>query len=109
MTPLMKNWAKPTEHDCRSKSQEYALGRIRRETFKRIFDSSIGAHVSLIFVTKKCIAAQNRPSSKSTDAAPDTLADYVIALLKHDKDMNALQSECKNELKDFISGGNFPC
>lgn len=44
-------------------------------------------------------------SLDSTDAAPDTLADYVIALLKHDKDMAALQAECKNELKDFISGG----
>ena len=55
-------------------------------------------------ISTECNDAHHRPD-RSTDAAPDTLADYVIALLKHDKDMAALQAECKNELKDFISGG----
>lgn len=37
-----------------------------------------------------------------TLADPDTLAEYVIALLKHDKDTDELADFCKEELADFL-------
>ena len=41
----------------------------------------------------------------STDAEPEALADYVIALLKHDKPVAELKRSCLGELEDFLEGG----
>lgn len=37
-----------------------------------------------------------------SDAEPNTMADYVLALLKHDKSVTDLRDTCKNQLKDFL-------
>lgn len=43
-----------------------------------------------------------------TLADPDTLAEYVIALLKHDKDSHDLKEFCKEELADFLKENTEP-
>jgi hypothetical protein len=37
-----------------------------------------------------------------TDAEPGTLAEYVLALLKHEKDGDALMHHCSTQLEDFL-------
>ena len=41
----------------------------------------------------------------SSDADSTVLADYVIALLKHDKAVAALKEDCLAELVDFLANG----
>jgi len=43
-----------------------------------------------------------------TLADPDTLAEYVIALLKHDKESHDLSVFCKEELSDFLKENTGP-
>ena len=40
-----------------------------------------------------------------TDADPDVLADYIIALLKHDSSIEQLKDMCINQLIDFLGQG----
>ena len=40
-----------------------------------------------------------------SDADSDVLADYVIALLKHDGDRDAVRKLCEQEIPDFLSEG----
>jgi hypothetical protein len=41
----------------------------------------------------------------SSDADADVLAEYVIALLKHDGDADAVRKLCEQEIPDFLSEG----
>lgn len=41
----------------------------------------------------------------SSDADADVLAEYVIALLKHDGDAGAVRKLCEQEIPDFLSEG----
>lgn len=41
----------------------------------------------------------------SSDADSDVLAEYVIALLKHDGDPDAVRKLCEQEIPDFLSEG----
>lgn len=43
----------------------------------------------------------------SCDADPDVLADYVLALLKHDKSTPDLKELCTSQLVDFLKEGKF--
>lgn len=45
-------------------------------------------------------AARNR-----SDADADVLADYVLALLKHDGDARAVRKLCEEEIPDFVKEG----
>lgn len=40
-----------------------------------------------------------------SDADSDVLADYVIALLKHDGDQDAVRKLCEEEIPDFLTEG----
>lgn len=47
-----------------------------------------------------------------SDADSDVLADYVIALLKHDGDPASVRKLCEEEIPDFLTEGGFrnaPC
>lgn len=41
----------------------------------------------------------------SSDADPAMLADYIIALLKHDKENDELKELCVSQLDDFLQQG----
>lgn len=41
----------------------------------------------------------------SSDADADVLADYVLALLRHDGDVNAVRALCEEEIPDFLKEG----
>lgn len=41
----------------------------------------------------------------NTDADPASLADYIIALLKHDKPLNELEAYCISQLQEFFHPG----
>jgi RNA-binding protein 26 len=41
----------------------------------------------------------------TSDADADVLAEYVIALLKHDGDADAVRKLCEQEIPDFLSEG----
>jgi hypothetical protein len=41
----------------------------------------------------------------SSDADADVLAEYVIALLKHDGSADAVRKLCEQEIPDFLSEG----
>lgn len=41
----------------------------------------------------------------SSDADSDVLADYVIALLKHDGDQDSVRKLCETEIPDFLTEG----
>lgn len=43
----------------------------------------------------------------SCEADPGMLADYIIALLKHDKPIPELQPLMLSQLEDFLNEGNF--
>lgn len=43
----------------------------------------------------------------SSDADSDVLAEYVIALLKHDGDPDAVRKLCEQEIPDFLSEGTY--
>lgn len=43
-----------------------------------------------------------------SDADPDVLADYVLALLRHDGDINDVRKLCEDEIPDFLKEGTFP-
>lgn len=45
----------------------------------------------------------------SSDADPAMLADYIIALLKHDKENDELKELCVSQLDDFLQQGTFIC
>lgn len=45
------------------------------------------------------------PTVGSSDADSDVLADYVIALLKHDGDQPAIRKLCEQEIPDFLTEG----
>ena len=40
-----------------------------------------------------------------SDADSDVLADYVIALLKHDGDKASVRKLCEDEIPDFLTEG----
>jgi hypothetical protein len=40
-----------------------------------------------------------------SDADSDVLADYVIALLKHDGDAASVRTLCEAEIPDFLTEG----
>jgi hypothetical protein len=42
-----------------------------------------------------------------SDADPDVLADYVLALLRHDGDINDVRKLCEEEIPDFLKEGTF--
>lgn len=42
-----------------------------------------------------------------SDADSDVLADYVIALLKHDGDAESVRQLCEAEIPDFLTEGSF--
>jgi hypothetical protein len=44
-------------------------------------------------------------TSSRCDADPGVLADYVIALLKHDQSDEELRSTCVMQLEDFLKEG----
>lgn len=41
----------------------------------------------------------------SSDADSDVLADYVLALLRHDGDESTVRQLCDTEIRDFLTGG----
>ena len=41
----------------------------------------------------------------SSDADADVLADYVLALLRHDGDMQTVRRLCEEEIPDFLKEG----
>lgn len=41
----------------------------------------------------------------SSDADPDVLADYVLALLRHDGDITDVRKLCEEEIPDFLKEG----
>jgi RNA-binding protein 26 len=45
----------------------------------------------------------------TSDADADVLAEYVIALLKHDGDADAVRKLCEQEIPDFLSEGAYGC
>ena len=45
--------------------------------------------------------------STRSDADSDVLADYVIALLRHDGDQAAIRKLCEEEIPDFLTEGSF--
>lgn len=40
-----------------------------------------------------------------SDADADVLADYVLALLRHDGDIGTVRSLCEEEIPDFLKEG----
>lgn len=40
-----------------------------------------------------------------SDADPDVLADYVLALLHHDGDEDSIRKLCESEIPDFLKEG----
>lgn len=44
-----------------------------------------------------------------SDADSDVLAEYVIALLKHDGDRESVRKLCEQEIPDFLTEGMFLC
>jgi hypothetical protein len=45
------------------------------------------------------------PFNCSSDADADVLADYVLALLRHDGDINTVRRLCEEEIPDFLKEG----
>lgn len=43
-----------------------------------------------------------------SDADADVLADYVLALLRHDGDTNTVRRLCEDEIPDFLKEGRLP-
>jgi RNA-binding protein 26 len=43
--------------------------------------------------------------SYSSEADPEVLSDYIIALLKHNRSLDDLRSLCLDKLKDFLKHG----
>lgn len=41
----------------------------------------------------------------SSDADADVLADYVLALLRHDGDVETVRKLCEEEIPDFLKEG----
>lgn len=41
----------------------------------------------------------------SSDADADVLADYVLALLRHDGDIDTVRALCEQEIPDFLQEG----
>lgn len=41
----------------------------------------------------------------SSDADADVLADYVLALLRHDGDIETVRKLCEEEIPDFLKEG----
>jgi hypothetical protein len=41
----------------------------------------------------------------SSDADADVLADYVLALLRHDGDIETVRRLCEDEIPDFLKEG----
>lgn len=44
-----------------------------------------------------------------SDADSDVLAEYVIALLKHDGDKESVRKLCEQEIPDFLTEGESSC
>lgn len=40
----------------------------------------------------------------SSEADPDVLSDYILALLRHDKTPDEVMSTCISQLSDFMTG-----
>ena len=49
----------------------------------------------------------NRLQSAS-EADPDVLSDYILALLRHDQSPEEVMQTCIAQLADFITSGNTP-
>lgn len=47
-------------------------------------------------------------SLSRSDADSDVLAEYVIALLKHDGDLASVRKLCEEEIPDFLTEGSAP-
>jgi hypothetical protein len=44
----------------------------------------------------------------ASEADPDVLADYILALLRHDQGRNEIMQTCISQLADFMSSGANP-
>ena len=43
----------------------------------------------------------------ASEADPDVLSDYILALLRHDQSVEEIMDTCITQLVDFLTGGNF--
>ncbi|KAL2913852.1 hypothetical protein HK105_206586 [Polyrhizophydium stewartii] len=60
------------------------------------------------FLVAELDAIERRASVPSSDADAAVLADYVIALLRHDKPAALLKDDCLTELEDFLAEETAP-
>jgi len=44
----------------------------------------------------------------ASEADPDVLSDYILALLRHDQPIADIMETCVTQLADFLTGGAFP-
>lgn len=44
----------------------------------------------------------------ASEADPDVLADYILALLRHDQGRDEIMETCISQLTDFMSSGSDP-
>ena len=44
----------------------------------------------------------------SSEADPDVLSDYILALLRHDQPPAEVMQTCITQLADFMTSGNLP-
>ena len=56
------------------------------------------------FVPTNCLLTPLR-SCNSSDADADVLADYVLALLRHDGSVDDVRKLCESEIPDFLKEG----
>ena len=52
-----------------------------------------------------CLMLTLHSCAGRSDADPDVLADYVLALLRHDGDISDVRKLCEEEIPDFLKEG----
>jgi RNA-binding protein 26 len=46
---------------------------------------------------------------RASEADPDVLSDYILALLRHDQTREEVRQTCITQLADFMTSGIHPC
>ena len=86
---------------------EQDSGNLKKWIIKRL-DSKLVQPISMTMIRPGVVAmwmltiGNSSCSSTSLDADPEILADYIIALLKHDGDEESVRNICLSEIPDFL-------
>ncbi len=77
---------------------------LKKWIVKRLENTQVNP-VAILTNSQENVQETNKIFANRSDADADVLADYVLALLRHDGDIQTVRRLCEEEIPDFLKEG----